>query len=92
MFVALKKGGEMMTGTGPKVLSEVWALSGWVLGLALKTIYPINLKAFMRQQLAFCRHHVWEETGVGGGCLCGPLTTIKEKPCKSTKLRPKVQN
>lgn len=65
--MALKKGGEMMTGTGLKVLSKVWALSGWVLGLALKTIYAINLKAFMGQQLAFCRHHVWEERGVGVG-------------------------
>lgn len=68
---------------GHQVLSEVQAQGGLALGVALKTIYPINMGGFIRQQLAFCRHHIWEGEGGWDGCLCGPLTTIKEKPCNA---------
>lgn len=67
-----------MTVTGHKVSSEVRSLGGLVLGLALKTICPINLKAFMGQQLAFCRHHVWEGE-VGGGWGLSVWSTYHHK-------------
>lgn len=83
VFVAVRKGGKGTTVTGHKVLSEVRSLGGSVLGLALKTMCPINLKAFMGQQLAFCRHFVQEGeggrgAGVGGASVWSTYHDKKE--------------
>lgn len=73
-----------MTVTGHKVLSEVRSLGGWVLGLALKTVCPINFGLSWGNSWHFVGIMYGREEWVGvGGCLCGPLTTIKEKPCKA---------
>lgn len=45
MFAGLRKGGKRTIVTGHKVVSQTQAQGGLALGVALKTIYPINTGA-----------------------------------------------
>lgn len=72
---------------GHKVRS---AGTGWIgTWSSLKNNIPNKDGAFTGQQLAFCRHPIWEGEGGWDGCLCGPYhhkQKALQRMHKSTKL------